>query len=255
MPAANGAITTGHTAAFRSVAAPVVVMAIDSPLPLPLSAVRVVEYRNSRNNKWDHRGARVKALIAIFQLPIMLLNVFGTIGAVIWLLVIGEWRWVVAGILTMMFAPFMLGLAILPSIALGAPGIYFVKRRITILLYFFSLLSSIYIYGLISAWSGGVAYYFMRDAHGQSFWPFLVWSYCVATVPWTYMAQRESDSIASTLAAFFAQVAFIVLMIVVAFSGDLAAGVQVFSLVMLVGIFFHMRLLAEANRMGLLHAD
>lgn len=201
------------------------------------------------------REGRVQALVTIFQLPIMFLNVFGVIGAIIWLLVIGEWRWVVAGILTIIFAPFLLGLALLPSIALGAPAIYFVKRRITILVYFFSLLSSIYIYGLISAWCGGVTFYFMREANARSFWPLLIWSYCVATSPWTYMAQKDGESIASFLAAFFAQAAFIVLMIVVAFGAPLSAGVQVFSLVMLVGIFFHMRFLAELNRMGLLRAD
>lgn len=180
----------------------------------------------------------MKTLVAIFQLPIMLLNIFGMIGAVIWLLVIGEWRWVVAGILTIIFAPFLLGLALLPSAALGAPAIYFVKRRVTILVYFFSLLSSIYIYGLISAWCASVTFYFMREANAHSFWPLLIWSYCVATSPWTYMAQKEGEAIASFLAAFFAQAAFIVLMIVVAFGAQLSAGVQVYSLVMIVGIFF-----------------
>ena len=194
-------------------------------------------------------------LAKIFQLPIMLLNVFGTIGAVIWLLVIGEWRWVVAGILTIIVAPFVLGLALLPSIVLGSPAIYFAKRRITIGVYFFSFLTSIYTYGLISAWCGGVTLYFMKEASPQSFWPLLVWSYCVATSPWTYMAQKDDGSIASFLAAFFAQASFIVMMVVVGFGAELSTGVQVFSLVMMVGIFFHMRLLAEANRMGLLQAD
>lgn len=197
----------------------------------------------------------VQTLGKLFQLPIMFLNGFGVIGAVIWLLVIGEWRWVLAGIGTMIFAPFLLGLAMLPSVALGAPAIFFARRRITIGVYFFSFLSSIYIYGLISAWCGGVTLYFMRETNPHNYWPLLVWSYCVATSPWTYMAQKDDESIASFVAAFFAQVAFIVMMVVVAFGAELSAGVQVFTLVMMVGIFFHMRLLAEVNRMGLLHAD
>src|SRR5262249_25053208 len=155
--------TTGHTAVFGWVAVPVIVVAIPLPIHPSIRRCRVLKIC-VKINGLPREGA-MQAIFAIFQLPIMLLNVFGAIGAVIWLLVIGEWRWVVAGILTIILAPFLLGLALLPSVALGVPAMYFVKRRITILVYFFSLLSSIYIYGLISAWCGGVTFYFMRQSN------------------------------------------------------------------------------------------
>jgi len=126
----------------------------------------------------------VQTFVTVFQLPIMFLNMFGTIDAVIWLLVVGEWRWVIAGILTIIFAPFLLGLVLLPGLALSAPAVFCAKRRIMIGVYFFSFLSSIYNYGVIAAWCGGVTYYFMREVNSHSFWPLLIWSYCVATSPW-----------------------------------------------------------------------
>jgi len=193
-------------------------------------------------------------LFAIFQLPIVVLNALGFIVSGIWLLVIGQWRLVVAGLVVSIFAPFLLGLALLPGILIGAPGIHLANRGVTIGVYFFGFLSSAYTYVLIAAWCEGITFSFLHDAPSHAFWPLLIWSYGVATSPWSYMAQRDQSPV-SILAAFFAQVAFIVMMISVAFGADLLDGLQVFSLVMAVGVFFHMRLLAEARRAGALQTD
>jgi hypothetical protein len=151
----------------------------------------------------------------------MILNVCGFIGSGIWLLVIGQWRSVVAGILVCVIAKFVISLALLPSVALGAPGIYFAKRRITIGVYFFGLLSSIYTYVLITAWCAGVTFYFLTDAPAGAFWPLLIWAYGVATAPWTLGL-------------------------------SLSAAAEVFAVVMAIGVTTHMRMLAEAKRAGLL---
>jgi hypothetical protein len=196
----------------------------------------------------------VPTLVSIFQLPIMILNVFGFIGSAIWLLIIGEWRSVVAGIFISIAAPFFLGLAALPSAILGGPGIYFAKRGIAIGVYFFSLLASIYIAALITAWCGGVTFYFLSHVTSHAFWPMLIWSYGVATTPWTYMAQRDGAA-ASMLAAFFTQVAFIVMMLSIALGASLESSAQIFSVVMMIEVFFYMRLLAEVQRSGLLQFD
>lgn len=194
------------------------------------------------------------ALLAIFQLPILLLNFFGFIGSAVWLLIIGEWRSVVAGIVTSMVAPTLLGLALLPGIALTAPAIYFAKRGLTIGVYIMGLLSSMYTYALISAWCGAITYYYLDHAAPKAFWPLLIWSYGVATAPWSYMAQRD-QSVPSLLAAFFTQAGFIVVMVAVALGVSLNDALQLFALVMIVGVFFHMRFLAEARREGLLEGE
>jgi hypothetical protein len=143
----------------------------------------------------------VETLMNIFLLPIMLLNVFGFLGSAIWLLIIGQWRSVVAGIFIVFASNFVLGLALMPGFLVGAPGIYFAKRRITVGVYFFGLLSSIYTYGLITAWCGIITFYFLGDAPAGAFWPLLIWAYGVATAPWTYMAQQD-QSLAAFIAAF-----------------------------------------------------
>jgi hypothetical protein len=194
------------------------------------------------------------ALMGIFQLPIVLLNTVGFIVSAIWLLIIGEWRSVVAGIAMSFFAPFLLGLALLPALIFGAPAMFLARRGVTIGLYFFSFLGSLYTAVIITVWCVGVAIYFLENASSSAFWPTLVWSYGVATSPWTYMAQRE-DAIPAMLAAFFAQLAFLAMMVALAFGAELAIGAQIFALVMAVEVLLHMRLLAEAKRSGLLEAD
>jgi hypothetical protein len=194
------------------------------------------------------------ALVAIFQLPIVVLNGLGFIVSGIWLLVIGQWSSVVGGILTALLAPFLLGLAMLPNVPLALAGVYFGKRGLTIALYFFCFLSAVYIAVMITAWCGGVTFNFLRNVPANAFWPMLIWSYGVATSPWTYMAQKDQSE-GSFLAAFFTQAAFIVMMVSLALGADLATGAQVFALVMAVEVFFYMRLLAEARRAGMLQAD
>jgi hypothetical protein len=192
----------------------------------------------------------MQAIFSIFQLPILILNVFGFIGSAVWLLILGQWRLVLVGLLMSATAPFFLGLASLPTVLLGGPGIFFAKRGITIGVYFFSFLASIYIAALISAWCGTVTFYFLNGAAKQAFWPLLIWSYGVATSPWTYMAQQDG-SVASMLAAFFAQPAFIVMMIGLAFGADLTSATQIFAAVMVLEGFFHMSLVADVQREGL----
>jgi hypothetical protein len=177
--------------------------------------------------------------------------VFGFFGSAIWLLVIGQWRSVVAGVVVSFSSTFFLGLALMPGMLVEAPGIYFAKRRITIGVYFFGLLSSIYTYGLIAAWCGVVTFYFLSEAPAGAFWPLLILAYGTATAPWNYMAQR-GQSVADFEATFFMQVAYIVMMVALAFGASFGTASDVFGLVLVVGVITHMRMLAEMTRMRML---
>ncbi len=193
-------------------------------------------------------------LFKIFQLPIVVLNFFGFIVSGIWLLVIGQWGSVVAGFIVSIFAPFFLGFAVLPGMLFTGPMTYLAGRKVTIGVYFFGFLTSVYMYLVIATWCSGITFYFMHDAPPRAFWPLLIWSYGVATSPWSYMAQRD-QSIASILFAFFAQVAFIVMMLSILLGVDFIDALQVFPLVFVVGVFFHMQLLAHVQRAEIRETD
>jgi hypothetical protein len=90
-------------------------------------------------------GIGVKTLVAIFQLPIVILNVFGFIVSGIWLVVIGQWKSVVAGIAVSIIAPTFLAFAMMPGMLIAGPGIYFANRGVTIGVYVFGFLSRTYL--------------------------------------------------------------------------------------------------------------
>lgn len=187
-----------------------------------------------------------------FQLPIVFLNIFGSLGAFIWLLVIGEWRAVVAGIVIAVVSPFLLGLVLLLGAVIGMPAISFARRGATVGLYFFSFLASAYTYSVMVGWCIGVAHYFLDSAGSRNYWPLAIWSYSVATAPWTYMAQQDRGAIASIMAAFFVQAAYVVMLFCLAVGLDVGAASQAFIVVMIIGVVAHMKMLAELNQAGVL---
>jgi hypothetical protein len=193
----------------------------------------------------------MKALVAIFQFPIMILNIFGFAVSAIWLLFIGEWKVVIVGLVVSVFAPKFLGFALLFGMIVDLPAHYFAKRGVAVGVYFFQFLSSAFTYIIIGSWCGAVIFACIHNAPPHAFWPLLIWSYGVATSPWSYMAQVD-QGIASILGVFFTQAAFIVLMVCVAFGMDVSDAFQVFCLVLVIGVIFHMRLVAEAQRYGAL---
>jgi hypothetical protein len=184
----------------------------------------------------------------------MILNSIGFLGSLVWLLIVGQWKAVGLGLLITVFAPFLLGFAVLPGMIFAAPGAYFANRKNTIGTYFFGFLSALYIFFVIGVWCSGIAYYFLHDAPRNAFWPLLLWSYGVATSPWTYMAQKE-NSIPAIISAFCAQAAFIVMMTCVLFGMNLIDAFQVLFLVLAIGVLFQMKILSEARKAEMLYSD
>jgi hypothetical protein len=194
-------------------------------------------------------------LFNIFQVPILILNFFGFFVSGIWLLVIGQWRMVVAGFLSIVVANFAIGIALLPGAILAGPAVYMAKKRITIGLYFFGFLSAIYTYTVITAWCGAVTFTLLRDAPSGALWPLLIWAYGITTAPWTLMARREG-SITALLAGLMVQVAYIVMMGAIALFGvDLVGGMNAFTGVIAIGVILHMRMLVDMRRAGMLEMD
>lgn len=158
---------------------------------------------------------RFEKLVPVTAPVIVLLNTLGPIISGIWLVILGQWKLVlVSFIVTALFAARLLGIALLPQIALAAPGIYFAKQQNKALTYLFSGLSHLYAAALIVVWSTVVLSYFAPsnapNAAGTAA-PYLIWAYGVAVSPWTYMAlheNRSGDSLAP-LFCFFLQLGFI----------------------------------------------
>jgi|ERR1051326_464563 hypothetical protein len=189
------------------------------------------------------------AIVTALSVPLMILNMLGAVVSGIWLLVMGEWRPVLLGILFFFSSSLLLGLALMPILLFVAPAMWLAERRKTLWVLCFGALSSAYTLSLVTIWCCAVLFLFVKDATSSSLIPRLIWSYGVATGPWSYMASKEQgpegEGFASTIATFFAQLAYLAIMLFVLFTEITTVGViKVFAVFMLVGLIIQLTLVA-----------
>ncbi len=165
----------------------------------------------------------------------MILNFAGGIVGGIWLATIGQWHLLGYGLVGIISSSFLLGLALLPGMAFLVPASMAVERNRFVTAGCFAALGNIWTYGVLTAWCVG-SFLLIVPAHKSgSLWPYLLWSYSVATGPWTYMASREaqadSNSFSSTT-AFAACVGAITMMVTTYVKGraGISLLVEVFSI-------------------------
>lgn len=188
----------------------------------------------------------MKALMTMFSalgVLFMVLNSLGGIVSGIWLAVLGEWWAIGLGILNVLFSTFIISIALIPSIPLAAGALTF-GRRSKVALFAFGLLSSLYVVAVMTAWCVGVLYVFASQADSSSWIPLLLWSYGIATGPWSYMAAKEAQGgggEGSIAAAFFAQVAYLAMVVVGVVAGaSMITLTKIFVGVMLVNVAIQM---------------
>lgn len=190
---------------------------------------------------------------------LMLLNTFGGIASGIWLALLGEW-WAVGVGLLALFSPPLLGLVLAPGLVLLAPANMLLNKQRPFFAFPLLLLGYAYTCAVISAWCIFIFAIFMTRADADTFWPLLIWSYGVAMGPWQYMAQKDEQSgagDASAMTTFFAQVAYIIMAVVLVFGGaTLIELAVVFGVIMLLGMLIQtgigLALWREQRRLGAL---
>jgi len=185
--------------------------------------------------------------------PLAFINGFGGIIAGIWLAILGEWGSIGYGIVMLIFAGFALGIAMMPGLLLAAPAAAFYEKGNKAGFYAFSLLSTLYTIAVLTIWCIAVLYIFAKRADSSSIIPMLFWSYGVATGPIAWLAQKDlqSGNEYAMISTFFAQVAYLLVILVVLFARVSVVDVFVlFGIVMLVGMIIQFRIafLEEKSR-------
>jgi len=180
-------------------------------------------------------------VLTALSIPLLILNMLGGIVSGIWLAILGEWGAIGLGILSLAFATFLLAIALIPSLLLAAPAAYCAEKGKTFGLVCFGALSSLYILAIVTLWCCGILFLFVKDATANSLIPRLIWSYGVATGPWAYMASKDQgpqgEGFASTLATFLAELAYLVILLLVILTPiTLFGAIKVFGGFMLVAL-------------------
>lgn len=165
-------------------------------------------------------------LITALSIPVMILNNLVGIGAGIWLAILGEWSAVGIGVVIFLVSTWMLPFVLMPSVPLAFAYLSFKEKGQNVLAVCIGALRVIYILGLITLWCGIMLFFFVSDATASNLLPRLLWSYELATGPWSWAAGKEvqagegelEEGLGSVLTALFAQLAYITVIILVMFT-------------------------------------
>jgi hypothetical protein len=158
--------------------------------------------------------AKIRGVILV---PIQIINIFGGVVSFIWLAVLGDWSPLLYGIvLSVVATQFLLTLLGLPALGLGLIAAALLDKGWRVSAVPFLFLGKLYTCALMAAWCIVVYAFFLKDSTDQTNLPLLIWSYGVATGPWTYMAAwiLRSGGSPPAIVVVFLQIAYLVVTII-----------------------------------------
>ncbi len=183
------------------------------------------------------------ATLISLTVPIMILNIFGGIVSGIWLAILGEWGEIIQGIGLIVFSGLLISFALMPGLLFAGPAIIAMERGKKILGTFLGFLSVLYTYALITIWSIWIMRLFVSSSTESSIIPLLIWSYGVALAPWMWLAQKDQQAGGnefSIFATFFAQISYILAMIMFFLGATLSTIAMTFAVIMLIAAILQM---------------
>ena len=167
------------------------------------------------NNSITGTASKVgSAVMSIIMTALIALNFFSGIIAGIWLAIIGDWGSIGLGFLFGFVMPYAFAIASLPSMGLALLLGLVAEKGSKIFTALLGFLSSAYNNILIAIWAFYVFGFFIGQIESSSYIPYLLWGYSTVMAPLAYMASKEPpDSYGTSLGLLFAQVCFLVLVI------------------------------------------
>lgn len=195
----------------------------------------------------------MKALINtinILALPIVFINNFGVIAAGIWLLILGEWDIIVSG-LVILLSGYVLPLWIfMVGLIFVMPSTYFIEKNNQMAGMFFGFLNVLFTIAVIVVWCVIVLFYFLKLASYGSFYPTILWSYCIAASPIAYLAYKDlqGGNEAAMILTFFAELSYLIIILGFILVGMTVTSVWIlFSSFMLIGLIIQLIITGSNN--------
>lgn len=137
----------------------------------------------------------VGALTAIVAVPMFILNSLAGIVGGIWLILLGDWKLVIAGFVVAVAAPFWASLLIMPGLIFTIPAVAAMEKGHTMSGTILASLSGLWTYGVVTGWCLVAFWYVSVHRHGgEPILPFLLFAYAVATAPWALLARKDAQS-------------------------------------------------------------
>ncbi len=154
-------------------------------------------------------SATLRGALRVLAVLLQGLSWLATPIAIVWLIGLRQW-WAVGVAMLSLLAPLVLGLALLPGLALAASaaGAMAKHRGVALLV---GIVGLLYAAALITAWCMGVFTFLLGKATSDTLIPLLLLSFSLGTGPWRYLARRElrEGRRGEVIQTFFMQLAFV----------------------------------------------
>ena len=195
----------------------------------------------------------MKALINTintFALPIVFINNLGLIAGGIWLLILGEWDIIIPG-LVILLSGYVLPLWVfMVGLIFVIPSTYFIEKNNQTAGMIFDFLNVLFTVAVIVVWCVIVLFYFLKLAGYGSFYPTILWSYCIAASPISYLAYKDlqGGNEAAMILAFFAELSYLIIILGFILVGMTVTSVWIlFSSFMLIGLIIQLIITGSNN--------
>lgn len=136
----------------------------------------------------------------LILLAFVVLNVSAGLIAPIWLLYLGDWQTVVAGVAGLVLGPLVISIGLAPSTLLLIPLSNAIERGSLTAAVVAAITNHLNILIVMSILTLLVYSVACNKAEDQTIFPYLLWAYAVATGPWIYAAAKESQIDSQSLA-------------------------------------------------------
>ena len=184
----------------------------------------------------------MKALINTINtlaLPIVFINNFGVIAAGIWLLILGDWEIIIHGLVILLAGYVLLLWIFTIGLIFVMPSAYFIEKNNQTAGMFFGFINVLFTVVVIVVWCVIVLFYFLKLASYGSFYPTILWSYCITTSPLAYLAYKDlqGGNEAAMILTFFAELSYLIIILGFILFGMTVTSVWIlFSSFMLLGL-------------------
>jgi len=195
----------------------------------------------------------MKALINTintFALPIVFINNFGVIAGGIWLLILGEGDIIIPGLVILILGYVLLLWIFTIRLIFVMPSTYFIEKNNQTAGMFFGFMNVLFTIAVIVVWCVIVLFYFLKLAGYGSFYPTILWSYCIAASPVSYLAYKDlqGGNEAAMILTFFAELSYLIIILGFVLFGMTITSVWIlFSSFMLLGLIIQLIITGSNN--------
>jgi len=195
----------------------------------------------------------MKALINTintFALPIVFINNFGVIAGGVWLLILGEWDIIIPGLVILILGYVLLLWIFTIRLIFVMPSTYFIEKNNQTAGMFFGFMNVLFTIAVIVVWCVIVLFYFLKLAGYGSFYPTILWSYCIAASPISYLAYKDlqGGNEAAMILTFFAELSYLIIILGFILVGMTVTSVWIlFSSFMLLGLIIQLIITGSNN--------